>query len=63
MCILSENSYVFVKDGMVKARAVRVGKMFKMIIRVKLPEDKVLVGKLKFSRKDSLQFWHSGTSK
>lgn len=27
------------KNGMVKARAARVGKMSKMMIRVKLPKD------------------------
>lgn len=37
VCTSSKNGSDFVKDEIVKARAVRVGKMFKMLICVRLP--------------------------
>lgn len=57
----SKNGCEFTKDGIVKARGVRVGQLFKMAIRVKTPETSC-IKEVNLSSKDSLQIWHERLS-
>ena len=54
-CSTSKTECVFTKDGVVKARGVRVGKLYKMDIRVKQPE---MCKEANLVVKDTLQIWH-----
>ena len=53
----SKSRCKFMKDGTVKAQGVRTGQLFKMMIRIKLP-DNPCVSEVNVSSKDSLHIWH-----
>lgn len=53
----SKNGCEFVKNGVVKARGIRAGQLFKMVIRVKKPEMSC-VSEVNIVSRDTLHTWH-----